>query len=254
MDVASALYVEGLPVSIVNPRLARNFAKALGHLAKTDKIDAGDLAHYAAALRPSLTRMSTEEEQQLTTLVRRRSQLVEMRTQEINRLKSAGKGLDESIREHIEWLDKEIASVLEKSTEVIENSPLFQKKDAVIQSFKGVGKATSHGLLAELPELGKLNRKKIAALVGLAPMNKDSGKKKGMRSIQGGRHRARTLLYMPTLAAIRSNPVIQEFYNRLLEQGKAKKVAITACMRKVLVILNSMVRNMTTWQPGFAQK
>lgn len=254
MEVATALCLEGLPVSIVNPRLARNFAKALGHLAKTDKIDAGDLARYASAIKPSLTRMSTEEEQQLTTLVRRRSQLVEMRTQEINRLKSAGKSLDESIREHIEWLDKEIASVLEKSTEVIENSPLFQKKDAVIQSFKGLGKVTSHALLAEIPELGKLNRKQIAALAGLAPMNKDSGKKKGERSIQGGRHRARTLLYMPTLSAIRSNPFIREFYTRLLEQGKPKKVAITACMRKVLVILNSMVRNMEPWQPNFAQK
>ncbi|MDK1082174.1 MAG: transposase, partial [Anaerolineae bacterium] len=168
--------------------------------------------------------------------------------------KSAGEGLDASIREHIGWLDKEIASVLEKSTEVIENSPLFQKKDAVIQSFKGLGKVTSHALLAEIPELGKLNRKQIAALAGLAPMNKDSGKKKGERSIQGGRHRARTLLYMPTLSAIRSNPFIREFYTRLLEQGKPKKVAVTACMRKVLVILNSMVRNMEPWQPNFAQK
>ena len=135
----------------------------------------------------------------------------------------------------------------------MKNSHLFQKKDAVIQSFKGIGAVTAHGLLAELPELGKINRKKIGALAGLAPMNKDSGKKKGERSIRGGRHKARTLLYMPTLTAIRYNPVIRDFYNQLIARGKKKKVAITACMHKILTILNSMVRNASFWQPDFAR-
>ncbi len=246
--VAKALYLESLPISIVNPRFTRNFAKSLGHLAKTDRIDAKDLAHYAAATNPSLTIMSSEEEEQLVRLVRRRSQLVETRSREKNRLKSAGRHMSESIRRHIEWLDGEIKSIDKETDEFVKKSPLFQGKTSILQSFQGIGKIVSRGLLAELPELGKLNRKEIAALAGLAPMNKDSGKKKGERSIRGGRHRARTLLYMPVLSAVRYNPLIKEFYNRLIAKGKAKKVALTACMRKMLVILNSMLRNMTPWQ------
>ena len=253
MEVATALYLEGLPISIVNPRLTRNFAKAVGHLAKTDKIDAKDIAHFALATKPALSHLPSEEEQELTKLVRRRNQLIEMRTQEKNRMKSAGKGLTKSLQEHINWLDKEIEVVQKETSKLVKNSHLFQKKDAVIQSFKGIGAVTAHGLLAELPELGKINRKKIGALAGLAPMNKDSGKKKGERSIRGGRHKARTLLYMPTLTAIRHNPVIRDFYNQLIARGKKKKVAITACMHKILTILNSMVRNASFWQPNFTR-
>lgn len=253
MEVATALYLDGLAVSIVNPRLTRNFAKALGHLAKTDKIDARDIAHYACAVKPALSILPSEEEKELSKLVRRRNQLIEMRTQEKNRMKSAGKGLTKSLQEHINWLDKEIETVQKETSNLVRNSPLFQKKDEIIQSFKGIGAVTAHGLLAELPELGKINRKKIGALAGLAPMNKDSGTKKGERSIRGGRHKARTLLYMPTLTAIRYNPVIRDFYNQLIARGKKKKVAITACMHKILTILNSMVRNASIWQPNFAR-
>lgn len=253
MEVATALYLDGLAVSIVNPRLTRNFAKALGHLAKTDKIDARDIAHYACAVKPALSILPSEEEKELSKLVRRRNQLIEMRTQEKNRMKSAGKGLTKSLQEHINWLDKEIETVQKETSNLVKNSPLFQKKDEIIQSFKGIGAVTAHGLLAELPELGKINRKKIGALAGLAPMNKDSGTKKGERSIRGGRHKARTLLYMPTLTAIRYNPVIRDFYNQLIARGKKKKVAITACMHKILTILNSMVRNASIWQPNFAR-
>lgn len=252
INAATALYLESLPVAIVNPRRTREFAKALGILAKTDEIDAGVIAHYAEAVQPPLSSMSTEEEQQLTALVRRRMQLVDMRTAEINRLKSAGKGLHDHIRKHIDWLNKEIDDLEHRTTQLVHNNPRFREKDAVIQSFKGVGTVTSYTLLSEVPELGKLNRKEIAALIGLAPMNNDSGNSQGKRSIQGGRERPRNVLYMATIAALRSNPVIREFYNRLLEKGKPKKVAITACMRKMLVIINSMVRNMKPWNPNFA--
>lgn len=251
-DAATALYLEGLPVAIVNPRRTREFAKALGILAKTDEIDAGVIAHYAETVKPPLSRISTEEEQQLTSLVRRRMQLVDMRTAELNRLKSAGKGLHDHIRKHIDWLNKEIDDLEERIAQLVNNSPLYQEKDAVIQSFKGVGAITSHILLSEVPELGQINRKEIAALIGLAPMNNDSGGSRGKRSIQGGRTRPRNALYMATISALQHNPVIRKFYHRLLEKGKPEKVAITACMRKTLVILNSMVRNMNNWDPDFA--
>ncbi|MEA3350495.1 MAG: IS110 family transposase [Chloroflexota bacterium] len=251
-NAATALYLEGLPVAIVNPRRTREFAKALGVLAKTDELDAGVIAHYAKAVNPPLSRMSTEKEQQLTALVRRRMQLVAIRTAEINRLKSAGKGLHDHIRKHINWLNKEIDDLEERTAQLVQNCPLFQEKDAVIQSFKGVGAVTSHILLSEVPELGQLNRKEVAALMGLAPMNNDSGGSQGKRSIQGGRARPRNALYMAAIASLRCNPVIREFYHRLLENGKPTKVAITACMRKMLVIINSMVRNMKPWDPNFA--
>ncbi len=253
LAAATALYTAGLPVAIVNPQRTRAFARALGQLAKTDALDASGLAHYAAAVQPALSRLPTATEQELTALVRRRRQLVAMRTQEINRLKSAGPKLDDQLRKHIAWLTQEIEALETQTTDLVQASPLYREKDTVLQSFQGIGQLTSHKLLAEIPELGQINRKQIAALVGLAPMNQDSGKKRGTRSIQGGRANARTLLYMPTLTAIRCNPVIQAFYQRLRDKGKPAKVALTACMRKVLVILNSMVRKMELWAPREAQ-
>ena len=253
LAAATALYTAGLPVAIVNPQRTRAFARALGQLAKTYALDASVLAHYAAAVQPTLSRLPTATEQQLTALVRRRRQLVALRTQEINRLKSAGPKLDDQLRKHIAWLTQEIKTVETQTTDLVQASPLYREKDTVLQSFQGVGQLTSHKLLAEIPELGQINRKQIAALVGLAPLNHDSGKLRGTRSIQGGRASARTLLSRPTLTAIRCNPVIQAFYQRLRDKGKLAKVALTACMRKVLVILNSMVRKMELWAPREAQ-
>ena len=253
LAAATALYTAGLPVAIVNPQRTRAFARALGQLAKTDALDASVLAHYAAAVQPALSRLPTATEQQLTALVRRRRQLVAMRTQEINRLKSAGPKLDDQLRKHIAWLTSEIEALETQTTDLVQASPLYREKDTVLQSFQGIGQLTAHKLLAEIPELGQINRKQIAALVGLAPLNRDSGKLRGTRSIQGGRANARTLLYMPTLTAIRCNPVIQAFYQRLRDKGKPAKVALTACMRKVLVILNAMIHNMTPWSPQEAK-
>ena len=253
LAAATALYTAGLPVAMVNPQRTRAFAQALGQLAKTDALDASLLAHYAAAVQPALFRCPTATERQLTALVRRRQQLVAMRTQEINRLKSAGPRLDDQLRKHIAWLTQEIKAMETQTTDLVQASPLYREKAAVLQSFQGVGQLTSHKLLAEIPELGTINRKQIAALVGLAPLNHDSGKRRGIRSIQGGRARARTLLYMPTLTAIRCNPVIQAFYQRLLNKGKPVKVALTACMRKMLVILNAMLRKLEPWSPREAQ-
>ncbi len=249
LAAATALYTAGLSVAIVNPQRTRAFARALGQLVKTDALDASVLAHYAAAVQPALSRLPTATEQQLTALVRRRQQLVAMRTQEVNRLKSAGPNLEDQLRKHIAWLTQEIKALETQTTDLVAASPLYREKDAVLQSFQGVGQLTSHKLLAEIPELGTINRKQIAALVGLAPLNRDSGKPRGTRSIRGGRARARTLLYMPTLTAIRCNPVIQAFYQRLLHKGKSAKVALTACMRKMLVILNAMLRKMEPWSP-----
>lgn len=253
LAAATALYTAGLPVAIVNPQRTRAFARALGQLAKTDALDASVLAHYAAAVQPALSRLPTATEQQLPALVRRRRQLVAMRTQEINRLKSAGPKLDDQLRKHIAWLTSEIEALETQTTDLVQASPLYREKDTVLQSFQGIGQLTAHKLLAEIPELGQINRKQIAALVGLAPLNRDSGKLRGTRSIQGGRANARTLLYMPTLTAIRCNPVIQAFYQRLRDKGKPAKVALTACMRKVLVILNAMIHNMTPWSPQEAK-
>lgn len=253
LAAALALYTAGLPVAIVNPQRTRAFARALGQLAKTDALDARVLAHYAAAVQPALSRLPTATERQLTALVRRRQQLLDMRTQEINRLKSAGPNLDDQLRKHIAWLTSEIKAVEIQTTDLVQASPLYREKDTVLQSFQGVGQLTSHKLLAEIPELGTINRKQIAALVGLAPLNRDSGTQRGLRSIRGGRARARTLLYMPTLTAIRCNPVIQAFYQRLRNKGKPAKVALTACMRKMLVILNAMLRKMEPWEPNYAK-
>lgn len=252
LDAARALYLAGMPVTVANPQRTHAFARAIGELAKTDEIEAGMLSRFAEAIKPELSRFRTEEEKELVALVRRRKTLVETRAKEKTRLKSANKSLNENIRQHISWLDQAIDDLDVRIHQCIQQTPLFRKKDDIIQSFNGAGTAASQMLLAEVPELGYLNRREIAALLGVAPMNNDSGDMKGRRSIRGGRAAPRACLYMVAVTAIRHNPVIKSFYERLRERGKPFKVAITACMRKIIVILNAMIRDMQRWDPQYA--
>jgi len=248
-QVVAALAAAGLPVAVVNPRQVRDFAKATGKLAKTDAIDAGVLAHFAQAVRPQPRPLSDQETRQLQQLLARRRQVVEMLTAERNRLHTCGKGVRSRIEAHIDWLNQELKRLDEELQDRLRNSPLWRQKDRLYRSVPGVGSVLSCTLLAELPELGNLNRKQIAALVGVAPLNRDSGKLHGRRCIWGGRAQVRAVLYMAALSATRFNPVIKAFYERLIAAGKVPKVAITACMRKLLVILNAMTRDGTHWNP-----
>ena len=250
--VAASLGTADLPVAVINPRQARDFAKAIGKLAKTDAIDAGVLALFAERIRPKPRPLKDQDLQELTDLLTRRNQLVAMLTAEKNRLSSAPKTTRKDIQEHISWLEqriKESNGILEK---LIQKTPIWREKDALLQSVPGVGPVLSVNLLSGLPELGSLNRKKIATLVGVAPLNCDSGTFRGKRIIWGGRADVRSTLYMGALAAIRFNPVIEAFYQRLIATGKKPKVAITACMRKLLTILNAMIKNSTPWNPKLA--
>ena len=248
MAVASALAADQQPVAIVNPRQIRDFAKATGKLAKTDNIDSGIIAHFGAAIRPEARPLKGPEAQALDALNSRRRQIVEMLTMEKNRLSSATKWTRTDIESHIAWLEKRLKMVNTDISQSIKKSPVWKAKDEIFQSVKGVGPITSLALLTSLPELGVLNRKQISALAGLAPMNRDSGKFRGKRTIFGGRAELRAVLYMSALVASKHNPVIKEFYQRLVKAGKSKKLALTACARKLLTILNVMVRNGTKWQ------
>jgi transposase len=248
--VVAEMVVAGLSIAVVNPGRVREFAKSVGLLAKTDKLDARLLARFAAAVKPAASHLPSEEEQYLTGLIRRRRQLLEMRTAEKNRLNTTQIVLRQRIDNHIAWLDKEAKSLEAEIDEFIKQSSLWANKQDILESTPGVGSVTAYTLLAELPELGQLDRKKIAALVGVAPMNKDSGPRRGKRRIRGGRPIVRSTLYMAALSATRFNPVIRAFYHRLLESGKEKKVAITACMRKLIVILNAMIRDLKSWHPN----
>jgi len=253
IPVTTALNAAGLPVVVINPRQVRDFAKALGQLAKTDRLDAGVLAHFAAAIKPPLRPIKSASEQQLDALLGRRKQLIEMLTAEKNRLGSAANpNIREKIEEHIEWLEQDLAALDEQLQALLKASPTWQLADEILQSVPGIGPVVSVSLLAELPELGKLNRQRISKLVGVAPLNSDSGQHRGTRHIFGGRTHIRSILYMATLSAIRCNPVIKEFYQRLLANHKLPKVAITACMRKLLAIINVMVRNCTRWKEAEA--
>lgn len=245
--VAASLGTAKLPVAVVNPRQARDFAKAIGKLAKTDDIDAGVLALFAERIRPEPRPLKDQELQELTDLLTRRNQLVAMLTGEKNRLSSAPKITRKDIKEHIDWLEKRIKESNGTLEKLIQKTPIWREKDALLQSVPGVGPVLSVSLLSGLPELGDLNRKQIATLVGVAPLNCDSGKLRGRRIIWGGRADVRSTLYMATLAATRFNPVIKAFYQRLIQAGKKPKVAITACMRKLLTILNAMIKNSTPW-------
>lgn len=243
-----ALYAIGLPVVVVNPRQVRDFAKALGYLAKTDRLDARVLAHYAAAVQPAVRPVKAQQETELDALMGRRTQLSDMLAQEKNRRGSAAtQTTRDDIEEHIEWLKERIKELDEKLKEQLECSAVWKQKDEILQSVKGIGFVTSMSLLADCPELGQLNRHQIAKLVGVAPLNRDSGQQRGTRHIWGGRAQVRCKLYMATLAAIRSNPVIKTFYRRLIDRNKLKKVAIVACMRKLLTIINVMVRENKPW-------
>ncbi len=246
--VAAALSAEGMPVAIVNARQIRDYARAMGKLAKTDDLDALVMAEFAAAVKPQARQLRDEESEEIKAAVSRRRQLLEMLTAEKNRLGTARKNLKPGILAHIEWLKKEITDMDRDLRQRIEGSPIRRVKDDLLQSIPGVGRVLSATLLAELPELGKLNRRQIAALVGVAPFNRDSGMFKGKRSVWGGRAPIRAVLYMATLVSTRHNPVIRSFYQRLLERGKAKKVALVACMRKLLTIMNAILKNRRAWQ------
>jgi transposase len=247
--VVAALSTAKLPIVVINPRQARDFAKATGKLAKTDGIDAKVLAFFGQALRPEPRPLKEQELSDLTALLTRRNQLVAMLTAEKNRLSSAPKSIRKDIEEHIRWLEKRIKESNADLEKHIQDTPLWREKDQLLQSTPGVGPVLSTSLITALPELGSLNQKKIAVLVGVAPLNCDSGNFRGKRIIWGGRAALRSALYMGALAATRYNPVIKAFYQRLIGAGKLKKVAITACMHKLLTILNAIIKNATPWNP-----
>ncbi len=246
--LVSELYGAGVPVVLINPHRVREFARSIGLLAKTDRLDARLLAHYGQAVKPEPTRLPDEKEQLLAALVLRRRQLIENRTAEKNRLETAHKAMQGNIEAHLKWLDEQIDELDQQIEQFILNDPNFKAKDEILRSVPGIGKVTSSLMLASLPELGHSDRKQIAALVGVAPMNYDSGFFRGKRRIKGGRSDIRTVLYMATISATRFNPVIHDFYQRLLKRGKIKKVAIVACMRKLLTILNAMIRDSLSWR------
>ena len=246
-QLAYALSNATIPCAVVNPREAREFARATKKLAKTDTIDARVLAHFAAAIKPEPRPLSDDKAQELEAMLSRRRQVVEMLTAEKNRLHMAHKPVREAIQAHIDYLEKEIEQIDSNLQGRIEESPVQREKYKLLQSVPGVGPNLGATLLIELPELGNLNRRQIAALVGVAPLNHDSGTKRGKRGTWGGRPQVRAVLYMAALVATRFNPVIREFYTRLCATGKAKKVALVACMRKLLTILNSMLKHNVPW-------
>jgi len=250
MLAAGCLAEAGLPVVIVNPRQVRDFAKSVGILAKTDAIDARVISRFAAAVKPDVRPLKDSAASELTALISRRRQIVGMLVAESNRLELANKRNRKDIKDHVRWLEKRLEKVEADIAAEIQSSPVWRFRDSILQSMVGIGPVTSAALISDLPELGQLNRKKIAKLVGLAPLNCDSGKVKGRRRIWGGRYRVRAALYMGALAAIRHNPPIKAFYQRLTAAGKCHKVAITACMRKMLTILNAMVRDKVHWLPN----
>jgi transposase len=252
MPVVAELYAAHLPIALVNPRRVREFAKSIGLLAKTDKLDAQLLARFAEAVKPAPSRLPSPEEQYLSALLGRRRQLLGMLVAERNRLASTHLGLRACVEEHIEWLEGESESFDDAMTDFLRRTPLWTDKEKLLRSVPGVGMVTACTLLAELPELGTLNRKKIAALVGVAPFNSDSGRRQGKRRIRGGRSQVRRVLYMAALSAVRFNPIISRFYHSLLARGKTKKVALVACMRKLLTILNAIMAHQTPWQPALA--
>ena len=250
MHLAAALATEELPVAIVNPRNVREFARATGRLAKTDAIDAEVLALFAEKLEPECRPLPSEEGRALKELVTRRNQLVEMRTMESNRQRLIrSQQVVDSIETIITTIDQELKEIDHDLKKRIKASPAWRAKDKLLKSVPGIGDGTSSMLMAALPELGRLNRRQIASLVGLAPMNRDSGTLRGRRMIVGGRAAVRKALYMPTLIAIRCNPIIKNHYNKLRKNGKEPKVAITACMRKLVTVLNAIMRDSRPWQP-----
>lgn len=252
--VVAELGASAIAVAVVNPRQVRDFAKATGRLAKTDAIDAAVLARFAESIRPEPRPMPDELTVELQALVTRRRQLIDMRTAETNRLETCRVlPVRRNIQKMINMLTKQIGKVDDDLDTTIRNSPLWREREDLLSSAIGVGPTTARTLLTQLPELGSLNRREIAALVGVAPFNDDSGKRRGARSIRGGRADVRAVLYMATVVAVRFNPQLQTVYARLLAAGKAKKVALIACARKLLTILNAMMRTNTPWRPNAAE-
>lgn len=247
---AEALDAGGLKVAVVNPRQVRDFARATGRLAKTDRIDAVMLARFGEAVRPPVRVLSDASEQELKGLRARRRQLVEMIVKEKNRLHRASPQVREDIEEHLEWLEGKAKEVAERLSKLIAKEPDWQRKVDLLCSVPGVGETTATALVAELGELGEANRREIASLVGLAPHNRDSGNYTGKRVVWGGRRNVRSVLYVSTLVATRYNPVIRSLYLRLQAAGKPKKLALIACARKLLTILNAIIRTGTAWSPA----
>ena len=245
--LVSELTSSDVAVVVVNPRKVRDFARALGKLAKTDVLDAQTLAHFGEATKPEVRPLPDAATRELRDLVARRRQLNEMLTQERNRLRTATPKVRTHLEEHIEWLQDSVDALDRQLEDLVKSSPIWQAQNMLLKTTPGVGPVLSTTLLAELPELGTLGRGQIAALVGVAPFNRDSGTLRGKRSVWGGRRKVRGSLYMATLVATRYNPTIKAFYTRLCEAGKPKKVALTACMRKMLIILNAMVKNGRPW-------
>jgi transposase len=248
--LVTALATAGLPVCRVSPQRVRSFARALGELAKTDRLDARLLARYGRDCRPPLSRLSDAETAELEALLQRRRQLIEMHVAESNRLETAPRVVAKQLREHLRWLEKRINDSDKELRQRIARTVVWREQDELVRSVPGVGPVMSLTLLASLPELGRLTRKQIAALVGVAPYARDSGKRRGRRHTVGGRRTVRTVLYMATLSAVRYNPVLKRFYERLKAAGKVSKVALIASARKLLTILNAMVRDKAKWDAG----
>ena len=247
--VAGSLASAGLPVVVVNPRQIRDFARALGRLAKTDRLDAEVIALFAERVRPELRPLADERARLLGELVARRRQVVEMITAEGNRARQLeSRRLKKRIERHRLILQEELTEIEQELDTTIRGTPIWRESEDLLKSVPGVGNTLARSLIADLPELGTLDRKKIAALVGVAPFNRDSGTLRGRRAVWGGRSAISATLYMAALVATRCNPVIRTFYRRLLAAGKPKKLALTACMRKLLTILNAILRDRTPWQ------
>lgn len=245
--IIATLATKGLPVCLVNPKRVRDFAKGLGQLAKTDRIDAQVLASFGRLAEPMLYTLLSKEHQALSSILTRRRQLVEMLVAEKNRTDTAPATLRKSLREHIKWLEKRIDKIDKELQKLLRETDLWKRQDEILQSVPGVGPVLSITLLGLVPELGTVSRHRLAALIGVAPMTQQSGKWKGKAKIQGGRSEVRSVLYMAALAATRCNPVISAFYQKLLAKGKLPKVAIIACARKLLTILNAMIRDDKVW-------
>ena len=253
VPLVGAVAVAGLPVVVVNPRQVRDFAKATGRLAKTDTLDAAVLAHFAAAVQPAVRPLPDAATQGLAAVVTRRRQLVDMLTAERNRLSCAPVVLRKELQAHIRWLERRIAGLDTELEHAIRTSPVWRAQEDRLRSVPGIGPIVARPLLAQLPELGTLAPKPLAALVGVAPLNRDSGLFRGRRKVGGGRAAVRAVLYMGTLAAVRFNPVLRPFYQRLRAAGKLPKVALTACMHKLLTILNALLNHQRRWDPAYAQ-